>query len=361
MKTLDKLGILYQLGLDKNHPKIFSFHDSLPDVFSGILELLMVKRYKILGGQELLESLTLHRGSKISRSGVSREVALTIDDGRRNCWTVLFPLLKKYRVKAIVLVIPSRIQETDEDYPNLKDYWDGKVSWENLYSSHRRQPYLTWKELRLMQESGLVEIGSHSLRHDVVAVSGNVVDFQHPGVYEMPVYFDEWFQSQESYADCLWGAPIYERAWAALASNCYEPNRERDRSMNEFVKKNGGFLFFKKKDWRRKLSQYYSTLAGSSGAGHFRKMAHQEGARASIVDSKQIIEGRLKKECLFFSLPLYQGTPEILSWIEEAGYKAVFTGPSLRKPRNFSGPGHHDSLFVLGRIPSFWIKFLNYF
>jgi len=350
MNIIDKGKMLVRLLADNRQPKVFSFHDSLPDVFSSYLELLMIKRFRILSAQELLDRLSLNRKDEKIRA---KEAVLTFDDGRRNCWTVIFPLLKKYKIKAIFFVIPERIQETQEVYPNLEDFWKGKVSWENLYLTHRKIPYLTWKELDIMQQSGLVEVFSHSMSHEVIPVSSRVVDFQHPGVYEMPVYFDEWFQNKTPSLDSVWGAPMYERSWAPLTSNAYVPNVLADVFMNEFVKKNGGYLFFKKKDWRKLLFEFYEMNKMKFAPGHFRRLENKEDARVSIVESKRIIEKRLTKSCFCFSLPLYQANLELLTLLKEAGYKIIFTGPERKKFPSLK-------LFLLNRIPSFWIKFLAY-
>jgi hypothetical protein len=347
MLLQDKLKVLLKLWLDHRSPKIFSFHDCLPDVFSEYLELLMYKRYRVLSARDLIGRIN-------ERPGAGREVVLTFDDGRRNCWSIIFPLLKKYRVRASFFVIPSRISSSEEDYPSLEDYWRGRVSWENLYMSHRKQPYLTWKELRQMRSSGLVDVFSHSLSHAIVPVGSRIVDFQHPGVYEMPVYFDEWFEGGMPPPDSIWGVPVYERAWAPLAANVYLPDRKADNMMHEFVKASGGFLFFKKKGWRECLWEYYRHQKHHFAAGHFKKVDQGEDVRTSVVESKRKIEGAVGGECLFFSLPLYQGFKETAPLLAQAGYKAVFVGPDA--------PRKGDSrLPVFCRIPSFWIKFLTYF
>lgn len=344
MTFQEKLVMLYKLFRSEKSPKIFSFHDCLPDVFSRYIEVLVSKRYRFLGSDDLLDHRTSGTFSK-------KDVVLTFDDGRRNCWSVIFPLLKKYHIKAIFFIIPSRIKESGETYPNLEDYWKGTASWENLYVSHRRQPYLTWKELEIIKSSGLVDIHSHSLKHEVVCVSPRVVDFQHPGVYEMPVYFDEWYGWRHRSFELCWGAPVYERAWAPLAANVYMPPLAAQTSMEDFVKENGGFLFFKKKEWRQKLFDYYDARKKTFTVGHFKKNENAEDLRASILESKKIIEDRLKKQCSFFSLPLYQGLERAGSLLAEAGYKGVFTGPNI--------PGENrKKLPLFTRIPGFWIKFL---
>ena len=353
MNIVDKGKVLYRLLANTGQPKVFSFHDCLPDVFSSYLELLITKRYRILGAQELLERVSLPRSSANSVPDCRKESVLTFDDGRRNCWTVIFPLLKKYKIKAMMFVIPERIKQTDENYPNLEDYWKGKVSWENLYMSHRRVPYLTWRELEIMQQSGLVDIFSHSLAHEVASISSRVIDFQNPGVYEMPVYFDEWFQSKMPALDTVWGSPIYERAWVPLISNAYMSNTQADTLMNDFVKKMGGYLFFKKKNWRSKLFEFFKTHKKTFLPGHFKRLEKKEEARVSIFDSKKMIEQRLKNSCIFFSLPLYQANESLLDLIEEAGYRIVFGGSQKENFKN-------KKVSFLYRLPSFWIKFLSY-
>jgi len=124
--------------------------------------------------------------------------------------------------------------------------------------------------------------------------------------------------------------------------------------MNEFVKSNGGFLFFKKKNWRERLWEHYQHHKRHFSAGHFRKADQGEDVRTSVLESKRKIEEAVGAECVFFSLPLYQGFKETAPVLAQAGYKAVFAGPDA--------PQKGDSrLPVFCRIPSFWIKFLTYF
>lgn len=68
----------------------------------------------------------------------AKPVILTFDDGYRDNYECLFPLLKKYNMKAEINVLVS-----------------------SVVSSERR-PFLSWSQCREMSESGLVEIGSHT-------------------------------------------------------------------------------------------------------------------------------------------------------------------------------------------------------
>jgi peptidoglycan/xylan/chitin deacetylase (PgdA/CDA1 family) len=133
-------------------------------------------------------------------------VALTIDDGRRNCYEFLFPLLKEFELPATFFVVSSFIRR--EDW-----IWTDKVLWlseqpmppkelmagklEGAFQSlNRMRPeernrrieamavsvgatfpktipakYLpcSWSELREMADSGLVDIGSHTVTHPILS------------------------------------------------------------------------------------------------------------------------------------------------------------------------------------------------
>ncbi len=79
-----------------------------------------------------------------------KPVILTFDDGYEDNYYNLFPLLKKYGMKAVVYILGNRRHKTN--------YWD-------LDKGEPEAPLLTAAQIREMSASGLVEFGSHSLNH----------------------------------------------------------------------------------------------------------------------------------------------------------------------------------------------------
>ncbi len=67
---------------------------------------------------------------------------ITFDDGYKNNYDVAFPLLAKYDIPATIFVSTSYVSRNFGD-----------------------RPMLSWNELREMQKSGLVTVGSHSHTH----------------------------------------------------------------------------------------------------------------------------------------------------------------------------------------------------
>jgi len=158
------------------------------------------RHFRVVPLLRLAEQLA--SGRKLDRN----LVALTIDDGRRNCYEFLFPLLKEFGLPATFFVVSSFIR--GEDW-----IWTDKVLWLSEQSTppeelipgkldgafrslNRMRPEdrnlrieslatsigatfpktipakyrpCSWTELREMAESGLVEIGSHTVTHPILS------------------------------------------------------------------------------------------------------------------------------------------------------------------------------------------------
>ncbi len=72
-----------------------------------------------------------------------KPVMLTFDDGNYSDYRYLYPLLKKYDVKAVISILGKETDKYSADGRNIN------------------YPNLTWKQLAEMAESGHVEIQSH--------------------------------------------------------------------------------------------------------------------------------------------------------------------------------------------------------
>ncbi|MGD0629753.1 MAG: poly-beta-1,6-N-acetyl-D-glucosamine N-deacetylase PgaB [Terracidiphilus sp.] len=100
--------------------------------------------YHVVSLQQLIDA----------RGGVGilpdKAVLLTFDDGLRSAYSKVFPLLKAYKYPAVMAVVAAWT-----DLPA-----DGKV--ENGPHPFFHNDFATWDQLREMQDSGLVEIASHT-------------------------------------------------------------------------------------------------------------------------------------------------------------------------------------------------------
>lgn len=90
-------------------------------------------------------------------------LCLTFDDAYVDFYAVVFPLLKELQIKA-VLAVPAGMIEDDTSVDmatRLNIPQTDAMQTENL----KQASLCTWKELKEMQQSGLVQIASHSMGH----------------------------------------------------------------------------------------------------------------------------------------------------------------------------------------------------
>ncbi len=108
-----------------------------PQTFEKQMSFLRRHGYTKLWLEDAAELMAGH-GFGRGRRPASRSVVLTFDDGTEDNYTYMFPLLRKYGLRATIFMPVDHIGQP------------GK---------------LTWEQLKEMQDSGLVRIGSHSLSH----------------------------------------------------------------------------------------------------------------------------------------------------------------------------------------------------
>ena len=104
---------------------------------------------------------TVHPGDKVPANKLS--VCLTFDDATFDFYSLIFPLLKKYQLKAVLAVptafIPHHITDTKEERLKLlSEYKQPKFS-------QPSSAFCSWDELRDLSDSPLIEIASHSVNH----------------------------------------------------------------------------------------------------------------------------------------------------------------------------------------------------
>ena len=88
-------------------------------------------------------------------------ICLVFDDGYYDFYKLIFPLLEKYNLKALLAVTPKYILD-DCDSSD-----DERLNHEHndLFEHYKKGTFCTYKELKQMHESGLVQIVSHSYSH----------------------------------------------------------------------------------------------------------------------------------------------------------------------------------------------------
>lgn len=144
--------------VDDRHPRILMYHMIRPRLPGGRFNKLRVAPERF---EQQLRYLTEHgwRFAFLSELAdlrdTSKTVVLTFDDGFRDNYLAAHPLLVKYGAKATLFLVVDRF---DRDWSTAKKahHDSGELMGEEKLSD---------AELRKMLDSGLWELGAHTLTH----------------------------------------------------------------------------------------------------------------------------------------------------------------------------------------------------
>lgn len=102
--------------------------------FERQMRFLKEHKYNVVSLDDIVS--LIKEGKKIP----PKTIAITFDDGSVDNFVCAFPILKKYQLPATMFVITQEV---------------GRVK--------PKRDKLTWKHIKVMQESGLITIGSHAI------------------------------------------------------------------------------------------------------------------------------------------------------------------------------------------------------
>ena len=123
----------HRVGLGKYATELTKLHETL----------LHLKTYpNVLPGEKL------RRGCNI---------CFTFDDATCDFYHFVFPMLKELDLRALLAVPTSYILE------NTKTPWEKRLNFSDPFTS--KEHFCTWEEIREMQESGHVQLASHTHTH----------------------------------------------------------------------------------------------------------------------------------------------------------------------------------------------------
>ncbi len=156
---------------------VFCYHKIFPKKSYDVSLSLFQKHikildsfYEVLGLEELKAYIEgLYKPKKPG-------VVITFDDGYVDNYIYAYPILKRYKKRAIIFPIYSRLLKESIKRPTLFDYWEGKVSFDELqkplgagesnkefFEKGISYDFLSFEELRSMLD--VFDIGSHGLTH----------------------------------------------------------------------------------------------------------------------------------------------------------------------------------------------------
>ncbi len=146
-------------------------------------------------------------------------ICLTFDDGYLDNYVFVYPLLKKYNAKGTIFISPDYVQQGGQIRPNLEDVWSGKI----LENELQTLGFLNWNEMMLMEQSGIIDIQSHTMTHTKHFISDKIREFHNPNanyLYPIVNVFPETkstYITNSAFKELIpYGTPFFEEGSAII-------------------------------------------------------------------------------------------------------------------------------------------------
>lgn len=261
-----------------------------------------------------------------------KAVLITFDDGWGSLWTIGFPLLKRFNMKAVVFIPPGRISHASHQWPDLNDLDAGRCRPEEVLGRDRStHPLLSWEEIAIMHASGLVDFQSHSYSHALVRTGTRIIDYVNPGLlsgFNMLEFPCSKSKDGHGVNPVRLGEPLYETVPRLSDARELTGGDLVKEACADFVGKNGGELFFRYPNWRVELDGVARAAEDASKGLELETQEEQvKNIRFELVASKKSIEEKLPgKTVQHICYPWHVAGKITIEETRRAGYTGAFWG-----------------------------------
>jgi len=213
---------------------VFHFHDVSTAYLRPYLQYLATNKYNTVTSDEIAGFV------KKGKNLPTNSVALCFDDAWSSLYSVVYPLLKEFGMKAITYAIPGRV-------------------------SDQETPFASWEQLREVQSSGLIDVQAHTYHHAMIFSDPVIGGFVSPD-YQAPLLSCPMRANDTSfYAATDEGAPLYQQR-SSMSDACRLLNTEEAyRACTEYVQAQPED-FFSTPDWSQQLYRIAAKYPGQMEA-----------------------------------------------------------------------------------------------
>lgn len=316
---MNNIAILtYHSIIDQHDDRPWAFLSTSVKVFENTLKYLKKKGYTSISLNELYEL-------KQNRKDDDRKrVIINFDDGFLDNYTIAYPLLKKYGFKATVYVSTEFV---DPRSIVRKLAYDDIVQGK-LVKLEDNWGYMSWNELRIIDQSGVIDVQAHAMSHTWYYISDTLMDIHH----EKDKYFWLWWNkypdrkpfwlTEYQEKEVPYGYPIFEYA-KSLSGKVFIPKKEIIQFCIDFYGKNHELYRTDRKRFLEALGSEIHQNVSSSIGEYESDQTFFSRIEAELVESKAVIEEKLNKKISFLAWPGGAVCDSANIAARRAGYLAV--------------------------------------
>jgi peptidoglycan/xylan/chitin deacetylase (PgdA/CDA1 family) len=338
---------------------VFTYHSiarhNTPDSVS-LAEFERHMRYLSDNGYHALSADQLYEHLAHGCPVPTKSIAITFDDGRSTLWTIAYPILERYNLKAVSFIVPSALTDSGIRL-NLNDYKAGKsISLDELLDADiGNTPAITWDEAKVMHAKGVVDFQSHTLDHTLIHYTPEIVDFIHPAFragynnYRVPSIRYE--HGDRVHHRPRLGTPIYRSQSRMSAARRFFDDEKLRSACADYVERCGGRAFFEQASWRAKMFEFVEAYRQEHTLQEKFETAEEQtqAIRHSLTRSKQLIEAHLSNHTVrHLCYPWHRYSLLAACLAREAGYVTAFIDVNSQKP----SPDQYNSYSTQTAIPT---------
>lgn len=286
--------------------------------FEALCQYLVRKKYTTHFLDEWYDYFSLPRKKD------PKKIVMTFDDGYLDNWVYVFPLLKKYGLKATIFINPEFVDPGNTIRFNLDDITNGSTKQVALQSLG----FLNWPEIKAMDASGVIDIQSHSMSHNFYFRSNKVVDiYTGQPKYDWIPWFihpeqKPFYMTEDQSGLVSLGFPVFEYG-RSLGIRRYFPDDQLVASSIQLYRNsnqnNGEFV--------NKLNALLDRFPG-----RFEDDNEIESRYLyELVMSKSLLEEKLNKKVDFLCWPGGGFNTQSMQISVQAGYIASTLGSALKE------------------------------
>ncbi len=329
--------IYYHSIANQKKKSPWSFLSYPIDLFEAHMKYLRKKGFTFLFMNDVYEIM------KTGNYPSSKVIAIHFDDGFLDNWVFAFPILKKYHIKATIYVNPEFADTIVQPRPTMEDVIAGSIRYDDL----DWWGYLSWNEMKIMEESGLIDIQSHSLTHTWYFSGNSIIDFHHPNDHYYWLFWNKfpkkkpvWLSEIDHHTFEL-GRPVYENGKSITIKKYYEDETLKSLLI-KFVNDNGAGRFFDNPNWKTILYEQVNSYKKKNTLNERFETEEEycDRVRYELAKSKKLIEQHLNKQIDFLCWPGGGQNSTSFDIAYKVGYKSTTKGNNLNKfggdPRSVS-------------------------